>query len=412
MARILGVVASSTSKSQAKIIGYNNLVNADYSATSIAVSSDKKTFYQSGGDGTNSYIMAIKNTDGSIVWQKSINYGAYSNIITTLPDGSLHMFPNDPAKYGVSINFNAADGSINTQYRYGGSMGWYGIPKKSDGNNEWYFPGYNGSVNGILARLNSSFVLQNAYRVINDQYSTSCASSAVNDANDRVIFGGYCRGGYKGWLMSSNRGLTSQYFSKQIYDNEGNVLPFYADDDGNFYATYRLRPGSYYTGNLTKFDGSCNAIWTATLDTGSYNDWNYATYNTEDNCIYVVGWNYYAKYNNSGTLQYQRRVTSNTGSFHFTGGTLAGSYLYMAGVGPGDYGFSLVLPTDGSGTGSYSVGSYTITIAAGTGTVGNTAPTIYASPLGSGTIDSSNFNRQVTDYTNSNASYTYTKTLI
>lgn len=155
--------------------------------------------------------------------------------------------------------------------------------------------------------------------------------------------------------------------------------------------TYVYSAGGITTngGQIFKFDKSLTLQWQKWLYNGTQNiHWNGMDIDSAGN-VYVCGGGRYgfnsittgwiAKYDSSGTLQWQRQITaigSGTAFIFLAGLKVRGNSIWVSGcvrdsLGNAWYnGLVMRLPTDGSKTGGYSVGGFTITYAASSLTSG------------------------------------------
>lgn len=118
------------------------------------------------------------------------------------------------------------------------------------------------------------------------------------------------------------------------------------------YAITVSSAGSLYavTNGIMKIDASTgNLTWARTLGSATFKA---ATTDDDDN-LYIAGSNYIAKYNSSGTLQWQRQMV---GASDFVGIAHYLNAVYVIGTAGSDA-FIAKLPDDGSLTGTY--GSFT-----------------------------------------------------
>jgi hypothetical protein len=102
--------------------------------------------------------------------------------------------------------------------------------------------------------------------------------------------------------------------------------------------------------------------WSQTLG-GNLGPYKKPAFDTSGN-IYVSNGGYLAKYNSSGTLQFQRTVTvSATALTQSTETYVIGNTVYFGAYSTGSPfgGVTFSVPTDGSLTGTYSVGGKSIT---------------------------------------------------
>lgn len=151
------------------------------------------------------------------------------------------------------------------------------------------------------------------------------------------------------------------------------------DSSDNVYAAGFRSDNSVST--LSKFDSAGTLQWTRNANLSGFTG---VSVDSAGNS-YVVGGNSLLKFNSSGTIQWQRTIKYNT-----TSNTVlneveideANGILNVAGYigGSGGYAFFAAVPADGSGTGTYTLGIYTVNYAAGALTI--TSPTVTYSTTG------------------------------
>jgi hypothetical protein len=144
----------------------------------------------------------------------------------------------------------------------------------------------------------------------------------------------------------------STNFFNGVTTNSTNVYAVGASDTKLFTCKYNTSGTLQWSRLLTNASGSSEAKAVA-LDSSEN--------------VYVVGQTYLnlgfiAKYNSSGTLQWQRTLSTSV-AITLWDVVVSGDLLYASGK-IGNEIFYMSIPTDGSKLGSWTVGSYTITIAA------------------------------------------------
>ena len=184
-------------------------------------------------------------------------------------------------------------------------------------------------------------------------YASACDSSGnVYVAGARGTLG--TASSYRGFIIKYNSSGTLQW---QYQYNEGvlggGLYNLKIDSNNNLYATGYVGTGASTIATLLKLNTSGDIVWQRkfTGGTGYYFD---PTFDSNGN-IYISGSDgtnsAWFKYNSSGTLQLQRKITNNifnnlvykTASLHFLGNTTNEHVLSK-------------VPSDGSLTGTYSVG--------------------------------------------------------
>ena len=230
------------------------------------------------------------------------------------------------------------------------------------------------SSKGLLAKYNSSGVLQWKKALTNfDAYNGITTDSAGN-----IYICGLASTGF-----SPYRGIGVVKFDSsgavlsQTAFGGGSVSSFAVGisvaSNGDIYVGGNYNSGGGIQSMLVKLNSSLVIQWANTLG-GALGGFGKPAFDSSGNvyvsCGYTVG-HFLAKYNSSGTLQFQRSMSINLTSVYTTTPTyVLGNSVYFGtstntSVGGGGYGgASYAVPTDGTSTGTYTVGGRTIIYAA------------------------------------------------
>jgi hypothetical protein len=202
-------------------------------------------------------------------------------------------------------------------------------------------------------------------------YGRQCTSRGVQNAylfrmsNTKVWTAGYERDG-------SNQGFVRQYTTStgnqdwSVWYNDGQysvATSVFYDSSGNVYT------GGYHASDnyFVKMNSSGVLQWARSFGGGQgfpqQGDVDslgnvYATHNTAGNVAYLV------KFNSSGTVQWQRSITGSAGTGN-TGGVVVLDDNNILVIGSASDGtnvnaFQMIVPADGSKTGTYTVGGKTM----------------------------------------------------
>lgn len=341
------------------------------------------------GSYSNAYLAKLNNT-GTPQWQKQFVSSLTSSILTRVTTDGTDMYAGgsqggDP----IWIKFNTS-----------GTVSWY--KTNSGGGTVWGLE-YNSYSGGRLKTLTDDYPV--GLRFFDLNTSGSVASSFGEKLIDNTTLTGSHFINNVGGFATSTGGTDPTYNATAYYEYEGGVstpvLYSMRDDGADFWAreiastsssggmyigctygydyTAYTRPSLFACGTwgssprkafLTKYNGTGTIQWQRRLDGGYGGRWSSVVCDSSTN-IYVVG-KYenssgdeimmIAKYNSSGTLQWQRTIT------HSQGFDLApqyvihdGSTLYITGflLESSSYNSLMIfkLPDDGSLTGTY--GKYT-----------------------------------------------------
>jgi len=335
--------------------------------------------------GPSSYQHATLNkvdNNGSI--QMSYNYGdnfaPNGNEVARDGSGNLAIICSGFITTDPGIIYTNSSGTVQWCRRL--FMGYgYGKTGVFDSSGNIYIAGSSSEMSGgsgFCYKINSSGTLQN-------QMHMDAASSSSDDWRDMTIdssgsvlcVGFYYDSYYNPWLvkMSSSLGVT---FSKNISysGNFGWLEGVVTDSSNNIYTVGQQRIGdtSNYQMMITKLNSSGTHQWSRKI--GNTNGSTYANGIDvdSDGNVYAVGYNstvgqgsnevVIVKYDNSGTLQFQRFLGT-TGSDTPAGGIKINSSgdMVISGWGSGyGYGgndkFIAKLPNDGSKTGTYGSWTY------------------------------------------------------
>lgn len=332
-----------------------------------------------GGIKTNNattYVTYLDN--GAISWQKTIDgaFDAYNGKATISPNGNVIMAGQSGGSQAYAVLAIFSSSGTNTllnTYRYASTQTAFCKPITDSSNNIYAAGTYNGYQNATMSKFNSSGTLQwsTAISIIN--YSGALQDVDV-DSSGNVYGAGYMRGGYQGLVTKYNSSGTLQWNqtikgSSSPESAEANHGGVAVDSSGNVYAGggYSTSGGSNRRPVLFKHDSSGALQWQRELAYGTAA----ATYYSDvtvgaDGYIYAIEGNYLVKYNSSGSLQWQRKFTNATVLLETI--QVDGANIILGGKIGGTEAIFFIVPTDGSKTGTYTLGSYTVVYEAGTAT--------------------------------------------
>jgi len=367
---LLGTLASQNTKSFSSVDWIARLDSAD-----------AEYGYDIAYDGTGNYyvirtifsvpgvgILTKYNLNGAVQWQKSIATGGsnyfYSDSVS-YGNGYVYVTARiGTAEQGFIGKFDTS-GNIVWQKQLGisgGQVVWvYG--SVSDSSDNVYVTGIStpgGIESSFLAKFDSAGALQwqrhiNAGTGQTDGYSVAIdTSTGVYVAARTTEGGGYSMGVHKyntsGALQWQRRlGTTSQ---------TAFVFDIATDSSNNVYAIGKQSANAVDL-LLAKWNSSGTLQWQRKLGDANLNSGEGIAIDSSDN-VYVSGNDQglnllIAKYNSAGTIQWQRKITPSTGTLEEVGmGITIGSTGHF-GVVTFELGLTLVLPTDGSKTGTYTL---------------------------------------------------------
>jgi len=332
--------------------------------------------------------IAKYNKFGTLQWQKkqSFNNAAYSDCdIIADASGNINVLSNV---------LTSDSGVVNTKYNTAGVIQWqrgFGLDTSSscdsisiDASGNTYINGFinNGSAyySNTVIKYNSSGTFQWAKSLTGTGQGEG--KTAVADASGNVYGGGFGGAGFYGITATKfNSSGTLQWIKKfngpgSTYDAYGGRLTI--DSSTNLYQIGTLREApSVYQAFLIKRDSSGTLQWQRKISNSSSSygiipvdvttDSSGNIYTTNYTLISSVTTAIIAKWNSSGTLQWQRSIS---GSDALTLGKIkvdSSGFMYIVGtrnVGGNNDALAFRLASDGSGTGTYTVGGSAITYAA------------------------------------------------
>jgi hypothetical protein len=348
------------------------------------------------GTGTAYGVYLIKySLSGVVQWQRTVTFTSYTqspveSVVAVDSSGNVYVTYRFVNNSGGSANISASlmkyDSSGVLQwsksYKYGGTTDlFYGISIDSSGN---VYINITTGGNYALAtvKFNSSGVLQ-WNSGINTNTGNSTQQLAVDSSGNtyaaivQVNSGSrYCAGVVKRDSSGNVVWAKSLTPSSSSYFVEGYGAA--VDLSGNVYLCGTGRQGATnrYDGLLAKYNSSGTLQWQVALVNTDGTRLDTAVVDSSGN-VYVSGKTstgtppspgFIAKYNSSGTLQWQRIITSNT--LERVGIAIDSSdniYLtsYSSTTGGAPYvAWAFKLKNDGSGTGTYTVGGSTVVYAA------------------------------------------------
>jgi uncharacterized delta-60 repeat protein len=349
-------------------------------AYDITADSSGNVYTTGYADVNNRDIEIIKyNSSGVIQWQRSLGSTG-----STYADG-----------YGVNIdasgnvyacgfsNANGPSGDLRTaKYNSSGSIQWqrYAYDNPSfgsqaenvavDSSGNVYVIGTTGLSVGedsvfrlTLIKYNSSGTLQWVRRQQDASINSNYGYGVVLDSSGNPYVCGYRDTTSAFWIAKYNSSGALQWQSELITSGS-EPYDIAIDSSSNLYVC-----GGSGDIVLAKYNSSGTLQWQRTLGGAGGDQGQSITVDSSDN-VYVCGYSasglssYYfqiAKYNSSGTIQWQRRLGNSSINSYGYGIYADAGAIYVAGftyVGGSNKTLIAKLPKDGSGTGTYTVGGY------------------------------------------------------
>ena len=329
------------------------------------------------------------NNAGVIQWQRSLGNGSTScNALGVALDPSNNV-------YVCGALQNAAETAGVAKYNSSGVLQWkagldtsgsditYSIAYDSY-NTTLYCSGIESSSGqqSLLFQINSSgsVLWKNRYSV--GSFTALKSVSASTGGYCNAVGYSYQSGDYRIIFLQTDSNGNTQWqreLNNSSSNDQGNAIAL--DSSNNLYITGTNGNTNAENIYLVKYDSAGNFVWQRTLtSSGSIVDSGRGIAIDSSNNVYIIGYSqdvgtppyaatlFLAKYNSSGVIQWQRTITtSNFGMYGESIKVDSLNNMYICGVtnaGPNSNAFIARLPSDGSLTGTYSVGGYSYTYAA------------------------------------------------
>jgi hypothetical protein len=337
------------------------------------------------GDSQIKFCLIKNDTTGNTLWQRELTGSSVQTQgFKVVSDSSgntyavgLDQLTSSPfTKWVVVVKFNSS-GTIQWQRRLETNNNTISSSIALDTSNNVYIVSsdYTSNSNLIAVKYNSSGTIQWQKRF----YSTAGGSVegtglAVDSAGNvyacgrafgKAIIVKFNTSGVYQWVYSlGGEYPQSTYAYGMTVDSSDNLYMV-----GNVYNATSAKQEML----LFKLNSSGTQQWQRTLGSNSTNTYGYATTVDSSGNVYVTGvtdevWNIYiAKYNTSGTLQWQRTLSSTAYEIGQSISVTTAGDINLTGLtnvsGTEDI-FFATLPSDGSRTGTHTIGGYSFNYSA------------------------------------------------
>lgn len=367
----------------------SNFLNGNITRDIIPDSSGNFYVGSTPGTNTNNYNVAKYNSSATLDWQYDFN-SSYENLSKLAVDSSNNVYICGQQGSGDSYSANIvklnSSGTIQWQKNLGpGGNATAGTGVAVDSSGNVYISGQSGtggSTYGLIAKYNSSGTLQWQKRVSNSGATGIVFNNIALDSSGNPHVCGYFAGDFLVMKYDSSGNVVWQKVLGVGGSTDERSLEIAIDSSNNVYVSGKqeFQDGNSDSGFLTaKYNSSGALQWQRRLNYPSAgfptNEEGYAIGVDSSGNVYIGGQSNFngltdfilAKYNTSGTLQWQRRIGSGKQESLYGLNVDSSANVYVAGITQ-DFnntiqGFFAALPGDGSKTGSYSVGPNTMTYA-------------------------------------------------
>lgn len=309
-------------------------------------------------------LLAKYNSSGTLQWQRKLTSAAYEAIRAIAVDSSSNVYVTGYATNDFLIAKYNTSGTLQWQRKLGNATGGgFGIAVDSSANVHVVGATTVSSVTYLtVAKYNTSGTIQWQRKLGTSGNSPEATGVAVDSSGNVYISG---TNQSKMILVKYNSSGTIQWQNKVNLDSEGKSVA--VDSSGNVYVGGTI--GSPRSLLAVKYNSSGVIQWQKKLTSTNNSTVANAVAVDASGNVYFGGETdnggagprdfYLVKYNTSGTLQWGRSIAGYdsdwiygidvdaSGNVFFAGSTWLGSYGLLLGV----------IPTDGSKTGTYTVGS-------------------------------------------------------
>lgn len=397
MPSALAVIIASSTAASANLKSWLAYFTGTIAARGVA--SSDGFLYATGNDGTK-IITSKYNTNGSVQWQKGLDNSSATGLDVAMGAAADSVGNVYGSGYRALWKYNAS-GSIVWQKNITSTTTggyWFGIRVDASGN-----------IYSNRATSNDGGTALTTYKIdstpaitwqktltasgANKSWRVTDNSVAVDSSgNVYVIFSQYDEGIPQfdhGLLTKYDSSGTIQWTRKIVIGIYGQMAAITIDSAGNIYVSYGS--GSTSQRYLSKFNSSGTIQWSRELSGGTTGPYFSGLATDSNDNVYAVGRTLSStnermlivKYNSSGTIQFQRTIiatltaggAARNGRLNACSIDVPNGFIVISGILDTEF-FTARLPIDGSKTGSYSLGTYTMVYGASSLTDASASPTV------------------------------------
>ena len=364
---------------------------------------------------SNVYFAATKTLNkwnsGAVTWSKTSTSTNLGTLYDVALDPSNNIYVCGGTAAGILAEYNSS-GTIQWQ-RTISDLSYY-TNCVADSTDVYAVASQTADALGFLVKYNGSGTLQ-WQRLIGTTNNCYLDGIALDSSSNVYVVGRF-NNIQKQCLLKFNSSGTNS-FKKQITlgSSPNPLVNIVVSSTSNLYAVgwYSNDVSGQYEGVIYKFDTSGAITWSNKFTKSGTNIFtNYIALDSSEN-VYVVGNDsggiVVLKYNSSGTLQWQRKIT---GTNNPSDGGVAinpdGDLVISGSINnnTSTHIFQAYLPSDGSKTGTYTLGAISITYAVYTGSSGSSGASIIDSAQ---TISTPSYTSTTSSETDSTTTWTIVK---
>ena len=397
MPSALAVIIASSTAASANLKSWLAYFTGTIAARGVA--SSDGFLYATGNDGTK-IITSKYNTNGSVQWQKGLDNSATAALDLAMGAAADSVGNVYGSGYRALWKYNSSGSIVWQKNITSAATGgyWEGIRLDSSGN---IYANRTSSNNGGVAlttyKIDSTPAItwQKTLTASGTNISWLVPDNSIavdSSGNVYVIFTEYNEvtpQSIYGALTKYDSSGAIQWTRKIIIGLYGEMAAIAIDSANNIYVSYGS--GSSSQRYLSKFNSSGTIQWTRELSGATTGPYFSGLATDSNNNVYIVGRTLsgtnqrmlIVKYNSSGAIQFQRTIiatvtaggAARNASLNACSIDVPNGFIVISGVLDTEF-FTARLPIDGSKTGSYSLGTYTMVYGASSLTDASASPSV------------------------------------